>query len=69
LIDLSRLILYAAVPALVVAGLMVTVVDAGTFPGSTLGVAHVTLAVGGAFAVRATAARASPGSRRRARAS
>ncbi|TKX59425.1 hypothetical protein EXE44_03020 [Halorubrum sp. SS7] len=51
LIDLSRLILYAAVPALVVAGLMVTVVDAGTFPGSTLGVAHVTLAVGGAFAV------------------
>ena len=51
LIDLSRLILYAAVPALVVAGAMVTVVDAGTFSGSTLGVAHVTLAVGGAFAV------------------
>ncbi|MEZ3163085.1 hypothetical protein ABNG03_01105 [Halorubrum sp. RMP-47] len=51
LIDLSRLILYAAVPALVVAGAMVTVVDAGTFPGSTLGIAHVTLVVGGAFAV------------------
>ncbi|ELZ49654.1 hypothetical protein C464_04231 [Halorubrum coriense DSM 10284] len=51
LIDLSRLILYAAVPALVVAGAMVTVVDAGTFSGSTLGVAHVTLVVGGAFAV------------------
>ncbi|MDZ5810348.1 hypothetical protein U4E84_03140 [Halorubrum sp. AD140] len=51
LIDLSRGILYAAVPALVVAGAMLTVVDAGTFPGRTLGVDHVTLVVGGAFAV------------------
>ena len=51
LIDLSRLILYAAVPALVVAGAMVAVVDAGTFSGSTLGIDHVTLVVGGAFAV------------------
>nr|WP_241686227.1 hypothetical protein [Halorubrum amylolyticum] len=51
LIDLSRLILYAAVPALVVAGLMLAVVDAGTFPGRTLGIDHVTLVVGGAFAV------------------
>ncbi|GAA0716933.1 ABC-type multidrug transport system fused ATPase/permease subunit [Halorubrum trapanicum] len=51
LIDLSRLILYAAIPALVVAGLMLTVVDAGTFPGRTLGVDHVTLVVGAAFAV------------------
>ncbi|QUO48922.1 MULTISPECIES: hypothetical protein [Halorubrum] len=51
LIDLSRLILYAAVPALVVAGVTLTAVDAGTFPGSTLGVDHVTLVVGGAFAV------------------
>ncbi|WP_096395628.1 hypothetical protein [Halorubrum trapanicum] len=51
LIDLSRLILYAAVPALVVAGLALTAVDAGTVPGSTLGVDHVTLVVGGAFAV------------------
>ncbi|EMA67634.1 hypothetical protein C461_07904 [Halorubrum aidingense JCM 13560] len=51
LIDLSRQILYAAVPALVVAGLMLAVVDAGTFPGRTLGVDHVTLVVGGAFAV------------------
>ena len=50
LIDLSRLILYAAVPALVVAGVMVGVVDSGTFPGQTLGVDHLTLAVGGAFA-------------------
>ncbi|WP_123623518.1 hypothetical protein [Halorubrum sp. CSM-61] len=51
LIDLSRQILYAAVPALVVAGLMLAVVDAGTFPGSTLGIDHLTLVVGGAFAV------------------
>ncbi|WP_435093253.1 hypothetical protein [Halorubrum sp. N11] len=51
LIDLSRQILYAAVPALVVAGLMLTVVDAGTFPGRTLGVDHVTLVVGAAFAL------------------
>ena len=51
LIDLSRLILYAAVPALIIAGLMIAVVDAGTFPGRTLGVDHVALVVGGAFAV------------------
>mgnify|MGYP006280739515 FL=1 len=51
LIDLSRLILYAAVPALVVAGTMLTVVDAGTFRGATIGVNHVTLVVAGAFAV------------------
>jgi len=51
LIDLSRLILYAAVPALVVAGAMLAVVDGGTFPGRTLGVDHLSLVVGGAFAV------------------
>ncbi|OTF10785.1 hypothetical protein B9G38_04990, partial [Halorubrum sp. SD612] len=51
LIDLSRLILYAAVPALVVAGTMLTVVDAGTFRGATIGVNRVTLVVAGAFAV------------------
>jgi len=51
LIDLSRQILYAAVPALVVAGFMLAVVDAGTFPGSTFGIDHVTLVVGGALSV------------------
>jgi hypothetical protein len=51
LIDLSRLILYAAVPALVVAGIMVGVVDSGTFPGQSLGIDHLTVAVGAAFAV------------------
>jgi len=51
LIDLSQLILYAAVPALAVAGVMLAVVDAGTFPGRTFGIDHVVLVVGGAFAV------------------
>ena len=51
LISLSQMILYAAVPALVVAGVMVAVVDAGTFPGSTLGFPHIALVVAGAFAV------------------
>lgn len=51
LIRLSQLILYAAVPALIVAGLMIAVVDVGTFPGQTAGVDHLLLVVGGAFAV------------------
>ncbi len=51
LIDLSRQILYAAIPAVVVAGIMVAVVNAGTFPGSTFGIDHVILVVGGAFAL------------------
>lgn len=51
LIDLSRLILYVAIPALAVAGIMLAVVDAGTFPGSILGIDHIVLVVGGAFAV------------------
>ena len=51
LIDLSRLILYAAIPALAIGGIMLSVVDAGTFPGSTLGIDHITLVVGGAFVV------------------
>lgn len=51
LIDLSRQILYVAVPAVVVSGIMVAVVNAGTFPGSTLGIDHIVLVVGGAFAV------------------
>ncbi|WP_256301847.1 hypothetical protein [Haloarchaeobius salinus] len=51
LISLSQMILYAAVPAVAVAGIMVAIVDAGTFPGSTLGFDHIILVVGGAFAV------------------
>lgn len=51
LIELSQLILYAAVPALLVAGLMVAVVDIGTITGSTAGIEHLLLVVGGAYAV------------------
>ncbi|GAA0509864.1 hypothetical protein SAMN04488066_10880 [Halorubrum aquaticum] len=51
LIALSQQILYAAVPAVVVAGVTLTVVDATTFPGVTLGIDHVVVAVGAAFAV------------------
>jgi hypothetical protein len=51
LIDMSRMILYAAVPAVAVAGIMVAIVGVGTFPGSTLGFDHIILVVGGAFAV------------------
>jgi hypothetical protein len=51
LIELSRLILYTAVPAVSVAGLMMAVVDIGTIPGSTLGFEHLLLVVAAAFAV------------------
>jgi len=51
LIDLSRRILYASIPAVIVAAVMIATVDAGTVPGSTLGIDHVVLVVGAAFAV------------------
>ncbi len=51
LIDLSRQILYAAIPAVIVAGVMLAGIDVGSFPGSTAGIDHVVLVVGGAFAV------------------
>ncbi|WP_276301145.1 hypothetical protein [Halorussus lipolyticus] len=51
LVDLSRYILYAAVPALVVAGTMLAFVGAKTFPGVTLGVPNITWVVGAAFTV------------------
>ena len=51
LIDLSRYILYAAVPALVVAGSMVAFVGGETVPGVTLGVPNITWVVGGAFTI------------------
>ncbi len=51
LVSLSQMILYAAVPALVVAGVMLTVVDAGTFPGATVGVPNMTWAIGVAFTI------------------
>ena len=51
LINLSQLILYAAVPAVVLAGIAIANVDTGTFPGQTLGIDHLTYAVGVMLAV------------------
>lgn len=51
LIDLSRMILYAALPAILVAGLMIAVAGPETFPGTLFGVEHITLVVGAAFSV------------------
>ena len=51
LVTLSQLIIYAAIPALAVAGIMLTVAEPGTFPGSTFGIANITYLVGAAFTV------------------
>ncbi|MFC6963030.1 hypothetical protein [Halocatena marina] len=51
LVTLSQLILYASIPALAVAGIMLTVVDAGTLSGSTLGIENMTWMIGAAFTV------------------
>lgn len=51
LIDLSKHLLYAAVPAVLVAAVMVATVDATTATGVVLGVDTITLLVAGAFAV------------------
>lgn len=51
LIQLSRMILYVAVLALAVAGVMVAVVDSGTFPGTIFGVDTIIFVVGAAFSV------------------
>ncbi|WP_277540161.1 hypothetical protein [Haloarcula laminariae] len=50
LITFSQLTLYLAVPALVVAGVMMATVDATTVTGYTLGVDNLTWVVGAAFA-------------------
>ena len=49
LIDLSRYILYAAIPALLVAGAMLTFVGSDTFSAATLGVPNATWVVSGTF--------------------
>ncbi|MBX0295584.1 hypothetical protein EGH23_11910 [Halomicroarcula sp. F27] len=51
LVTLSQLILYAAIPALLVAGVMLTTVTGATLPGNTFGVAHVTVLIGAAFTI------------------
>ena len=49
LVSLSQLILYAAIPALVIDAVMVTIVDGATLPGTTFGITNITLLLGGAF--------------------
>ena len=49
LVSLSQMILYLAVPALVVAGVMLTTVEGATLPGATFGVTNMTLVIGAAF--------------------
>ncbi|WP_423745016.1 hypothetical protein V5735_03015 (plasmid) [Haladaptatus sp. SPP-AMP-3] len=51
LIDLSQMILYAAIPALFVAGAMLAFVGSGTFTGTTFGFSDILLIVGAAFSV------------------
>lgn len=51
LANLSKYILYAAIPAIAVAGLMVSYVDGGTFTGHSVGVADIILVAGAAFTV------------------
>ncbi|WP_049997929.1 hypothetical protein [Halococcus sediminicola] len=46
LTSLSQLILYAAMPALAVAGIMTVIGEAGTLTGSTLGVENIAFLVG-----------------------
>lgn len=49
LINLSRRILYLSIPALLVAGVMVAVVEPASFTGSTLGVDNILWIIAGAF--------------------
>ena len=51
LINLSQLILYVSVPALVVAGSMLAFVNGSSFTGMTLGLPNLLLIVAGAFTV------------------
>jgi len=54
LITFSQLTLYTAVPALIIAGVMMGAVDATTFTGRTLGVADLAWVIGAAFALTLT---------------
>ncbi len=51
LIDLSQMILYVTVPALVVAGCMLAFVGSNSFPGATFGIDDLLLVYAFAFAV------------------
>ena len=51
LVSLSQLILYAAIPALLIAGVMLAVVEVGTVPGYTFGVLNMIWIIGAAFTI------------------
>ncbi|MFD1515483.1 hypothetical protein [Halomarina rubra] len=51
LTSLSQLIVYAAIPALLVSGAMLAFVDAATFTGTTLGISDILWVTSGAFTV------------------
>ena len=48
---LSQVIMYAAIPALAVAGIMTVIGEAGTVPGSTLGFENIAILLGATFTV------------------
>jgi hypothetical protein len=54
LINLSRALLYAAIPALTVMGLMLMYVNAGAFPGTTLGIDNLVWVTAAGFVVGIT---------------
>ena len=49
LVDLSRLVVYAAIPALVISGIGVAFVDSATVPGATLGISNLLWVVAAGF--------------------
>jgi hypothetical protein len=51
LTTLSQIIMYAAIPALAVAGIMAVIGEAGTVAGSTLGFENIAILLGAAFTV------------------
>ncbi|PCR92595.1 hypothetical protein [Natrinema ejinorense] len=54
LINLSRALLYASIPALLLTGIMLMYVDASTFPGTTLGVDNLVWVTSTGFIVGIT---------------
>jgi hypothetical protein len=51
LTSLSQTIIYAAIPALAAASITLVIGEAGTFPGSTLGVEHAAVLIGASLTV------------------
>jgi hypothetical protein len=51
LTSLSQLIIYVSIPSLAVASIMTVIGEAGTFPGSTLGIENIALLIGASLTV------------------